>query len=191
MATVNTRPMTAEEFYDWANRPENAGRRWELERGEVVETPPPRDAHGTLLTWLGHLFWQFAARRGKGRVSADAGLLVERDPDTVRGPDLMFFDQSRRFDEVSPITTEDSPALAVEIRSPTDRWSGMLARVDQYLRLGVPLVWVIDPDDRTVTIFRPGQSHALFREDDELTGGEVLPDFRCRVKELFTLPGSA
>src|SRR5437879_1884539 len=93
MATVEVKRMTAEEFWEWASRPENQDRHFELDRGEVVEMPPPGINHGFVCGWIVHLLWVYALRRGKGYpVSNDSGLLVEQDPDSVRGPDVMFFD---------------------------------------------------------------------------------------------------
>ena len=54
---------------------------------------------------------------------------------------------------------------------------------------GVALVWLADPEDRSVTIHRPNEFPKVLDETDELTGDGVLPDFRCRVADLFTLPG--
>src|SRR5437868_1654586 len=95
MGTVTTQRMTAEEFWDWASRPENQDRLFELDRGEAKEMPPPGDAHGSICAWIAHLLWEYVLRRGKGRVTSnDTGVLVGRDPDSVRGPDLMLFGES-------------------------------------------------------------------------------------------------
>src|SRR5262245_24691409 len=102
MATVGTKRMTAEEFFDWLQRPENQHRLFELEAGEVVEMPPPGELHGILCGWIAHLLWRYVLQRGQGSVSSnDTGLLVKRDPDTVRGPDLMLFEESRRLDDLN------------------------------------------------------------------------------------------
>ncbi len=192
MATVSTPKMTAEEFYDWANRPENADKMFELDRGEVVEMPPPGELHGTICAWVASLLWQFAVRRGRGRVTSnDTGLVVNRDPDTVRGVDVMFFDASAPLSGVEAGYPRSIPAVAVEVLSPTDRWGQVQLRVKQYLAFGVPLVWVIDPMDFTVTVFRPGEMQRVLEESDELTGNGVLPDFTCRVADLFALPGQS
>lgn len=190
MSTVATARMTAEEFFDWANQPENAGKRYELENGEPIEMPPPGDRHGTVNSWIGHLLWMYAIRRGRGRVSSnDSALIVEIDPPTVRGPDLMFFDESTPVANISPRFPNALPSLVVEVLSPSDRWSKVQIRVKQYLQRGVPLVWIVDPIDYTVTVFRAGEMQVVLEESDELTGNGVLPDFRCRVAELFSLPG--
>jgi Uma2 family endonuclease len=52
------------------------------------------------------------------------------------------------------------------------------------LNHGTPLVWLVDPESRTVTVYRPGKQHYVLREDDELTGEDVLPDFKCKVRDF-------
>jgi Uma2 family endonuclease len=193
MATdTTTAPvMTAEEFFEWANRPENAGGRYELENGKVVEMPSPGVRHGTVCWLLNGIVFQYLSRRGSGHaVSNDAGLVVQRKPDTVRGPDLMLFLDATRYDDLEPKYTERIPSLVAEVRSPTDRHGKTLRRIEQYHKRGVPLVWLVDPEELTVTVYRPNEFPKVLDETDELTGNGVLPDFTCRVADLFTLPGS-
>ena len=56
------------------------------------------------------------------------------------------------------------------------------------LQHGVPLIWVVDPESRDVSIYRPGQDTQLAAGDEMLTGEDVLEDFHCPVAELFQLP---
>jgi Uma2 family endonuclease len=182
--------MTAEEFYDWANRPENAGKNYELDSGEVVEVPPPKHIHGVVCWIVSAILGQYVIRRGAGYACTnDTGIIVGRKPDTVRGADLMLFLQSKRWDQLTRGYVEDIPNLIVEVLSPDDRPSRTNRRIEQYLRRGVPLVWLIDAEDRTVTVFRPDEFHKVLDETDTLSGNGVLPDFSCRVADLFTLPG--
>ena len=190
MATVETRQLTAEEFCEWASRPENAGKRFELERGEPVEMPPPSEIHGVVCFLVAHLLGAYVFRRGQGYVcSNDTGLLVEKDPDTLRGPDVMLFDEKRRFDQLSRKYSTGVPKLVVEVFSPSDNWGKTLKRIGQYLKRGVALVWVVDPESLSVSIHQPGKDPRVVDETEELHGEEVLLEFRCRVAELFTLPG--
>src|SRR6266480_3460730 len=100
MATVATKPMTAEKFYDFANRPENRDKVLELERGEVVEMSRPGKRHGLVCGNSTGILRNYAIARKKGYVcSNDTGVVVERDPDTVRGPDVLFFEDASRWDE--------------------------------------------------------------------------------------------
>ena len=90
MATVTTKPMTAEEFYEWANHPDNRHKYCELERGEIVEISRPGKLHGLICANVVRILGNFSIQRKKGYVcSNDTGLVVERDPDTVRGPDVL------------------------------------------------------------------------------------------------------
>jgi len=182
--------MTAEEFWEWASRPENQDRHFELEGGSPVEMPPPGEIHGLLCGWIAHLLWEYVLRRGAGGVTAnDTGLLVEEDPDTVRGPDVMLFGESRPLTQLSPRFSTRVPLLVVEVLSPNDQANKVARRVGQYLRRGVPLVWVVDFEDRTVAVYRPGEIQMVLDDTEELTGEGVLPDFQHRVADLFALPG--
>jgi Uma2 family endonuclease len=75
--------------------------------------------------------------------------------------------------------------LVVEILSPNDTQSEIDEKVDGYLAAGVALVWVIDPHDRTVLVYRPGTEPALATVRQELDGEPHLPGFRVAVARLF------
>ncbi len=191
MATAETKLMTAEEFFEFVHRPENRDRYFELDRGEIVEMPPPIKYHGFVCANIVAILWAFAKRRQKGYpCSNDAGFIVERDPDTVRGPDISFYEDSQSAADMDRKYTEQRPLLIVEVLSPNDTFSKVWRRLRQILARGVPLVWVVDPEARSVIIYRPGLESSTVEENEELTGGDVLPNFRCRVAEFFALPGT-
>src|SRR5438105_8974717 len=101
MATVQTKLLTAEEFYEWANRPENRGRQCELERGRIVEMSRPGKLHGMVCANVARILGNFAVARQRGYVcSNDTGVIVERAPDTVRGPDVLFFEDADTVEDV-------------------------------------------------------------------------------------------
>jgi Uma2 family endonuclease len=192
MATVSTKPVTADEFFDFVHRPENAGRHFELERGEVIELPPPMKPHGFICGNVARILGNHAARGGDGYVcSNDTGLIVERDPDTVRGADLCYYVDNETLDNMPRKYSDSPPRLVVEVRSPTDREKKILRRLAEYLRLGVPMVWLVDPEDRFMSVHQPAQIPQVLDEADEVSGGEVLPGFTCRVSEFFARPGRA
>src|SRR5437660_1780233 len=102
MATVQPHLLTADEFWEWASRPENQGRLYELDEGQVEEMPPPGELHGVLCSFIAYLLWVYVRERGKGYVCTnDTGLLIKRRPGIVRGPDIMLFDESRPLDKLS------------------------------------------------------------------------------------------
>jgi Uma2 family endonuclease len=187
-ATATAR-MTADEFLDFVHRPENEGRWFELVRGEVIELPPPTKIHGVVSMNVAGQLWMYTRQQRKGYITTnDAGTLLERDPDTVRGPDIAFFTDAQRFEDLRPKYGEEPPVLAVEVLSPDDRAARVLAKVDDYLRNGVRVVWLVDPEGRTVRVYRPNMPTTNLAADDEITGGDELPGFRCPVRDFFLLP---
>jgi len=190
MATVDTKLMTAEEFYEWANRPANRDKYCELERGEIVEMSRPGKRHGLICANGVGILRNHTIHRKKGYVcSNDTGIIVEREPDTVRGPDIMLFEDATRLEEVDEKYGERPSLLSVEVLSPNDTPGKVMRRVREQLRFGTQMVWVVDPEARNVTVHQRGKEPLIFEETEELTGGDVLPDFRCRVAEFFKLPG--
>lgn len=192
MATTRskTKRMTADEFFDWVHRPENDGKDYELVRGEVVEVGRPGERHGVTCGNAGWILNGYTRQRRRGFVlTNDAGIILERDPDTVRGSDVQLFDEIRAFEDLNPKLTEGIPRLIVEVLSPTDRMSKVIGRIEEFLRAGVSLVWLVDPEDRNVTVFRQDRSPRVVTEDAELTGEDILPDLVCRVADFFFMAG--
>jgi Uma2 family endonuclease len=112
-------------------------------------------------------------------------------PSLVRKPDVSFLRFGRLPDEQIPEGhLRIPPDLAVEVLSPNDLDYETDQKIEQYLAAGVQLVWVVNPESRTILIYRAdGTIHGL-RERDELSGEAVLPGFRCRVGEIFQAPAS-
>jgi Uma2 family endonuclease len=182
--------MTAAQFFEWVQRPENAGRHFELERGEVVELSRPGELHGTICSNVDYVLGGYIRRRRRGHVLAnDTGVLWERDPDTVRGPDIFFYDEKPRLIDLNPRYSDHVPVLVVEVASPNDKMSRVTRRVTQFLRWGVKVVWVVHPEEQTVTVYLPDRAPDVLELHEELSGGDVLPDFRCRVAEFFFTTG--
>src|SRR4051812_21756844 len=103
MVETTTRRMTAEEFCDWVQLPENANRWFELVRGEVIELPAPLKLHGIICMNLGARLWNLSQEQGKGYVTGnDSGVVLARDPDTVRGPDIAYYEDTNTIAEVHP-----------------------------------------------------------------------------------------
>ena len=190
MATVATKPMTAEEFYEWSDRPENEDKLFELERGEIIELSRAGRRHGLVCANVAGILGNFASRRKHGYVCSNhTPVVVERNPDSVRGPDVLYFDDAKKFEDVDEKYGETPPLLAVEVLSPNDTVGKMNRRIREQLLFGARVVWLLDPEARNVTVYRLGQDYGVVEEAEELDGGDVLPDFRCKVAEFFNLPG--
>lgn len=190
MASVLSKLMTAEEFYDFVNEPRNRDRHFELEAGEVVKVSRPGERHGVACGNGVWLLSNYTRQRKKGYVcSHDMGLVLERDPDTVRGPDISLYLESRKFKDLEVKWPKRLPKLIVEVLSPNDRMGKMLKRIAKFLKKGVAMAWLLDPEDETLTIFMPNREPVVLERDEEVAGLKLLPDFRCKVADFFAMPG--
>ena len=186
MTTTTTHLMTAEQFFDWVNRPENGGKHYELIRGRAVEVSRPGERHGNVCSNVNFVIAAYIRQRRCGYVCGnDTGVIWEHSPDTVLGPDLIYYHENRSYRDLNPRYSDDVPTLVVEVLSPNDRPHQILRRINQLLSWGVRLAWVIDPEDRTVSVHRPGAAPEILDATQELTGDGALPDFRCPVAEFF------
>lgn len=186
---IETPLLTAEEFGDWVQRPENVDKWFELVRGEVIELPPPTKPHGFVSGNTSRILGNYTFQRRKGYVTAnDSGVILGRDPDTVRGPDVALYEDAQAFADLHPKYGEVLPRLAVEVLSPNDRADRVVRKITDFLESGVDMVWLIDPEARTVTVYRRDKGPRLYEEHEDLDGEDILPGFRCRVADFFLLP---
>jgi Uma2 family endonuclease len=184
MASVAQKPITAEEFALLPDPPD--GTKQELVRGVIVTMPPPGFDHGLCRTRISGLLDHHARSKHLGRVTVETGLVTERDPDTVRGPDVAFWSYERLPSDQRPQGYPSVTAdLCVEVLSPKKRLRQIREKMREYFERGVRLVWVVDPEDHTVMVYRSPDEGRLLHETSMLSGEEVLPEFSCRVAELF------
>ncbi|MGH7201285.1 MAG: Uma2 family endonuclease, partial [Planctomycetaceae bacterium] len=117
----------------------------------------------------------------------DTGVITERDPDTIRGPDVWFIGYGKV--PKGPLPSERYldivPEIAFEVKSPFDRWSDLLAKVTEYLHAGVSVVCVLDPQTETARVFYPDLPFVVLSGDDELIFPDQLPEFRVPVRRFF------
>lgn len=176
--------MTASEF---ASRPRPAdGSREELVRGEITMTPPPGFEHGYVQTNIATLLNVHVRKHKLGRVVVETGLVTENDPDTVRGPDVSFWSKERLpMDQTPQGYPEVAADLCVEVLSPDDPMAKVSKKLEEYFTRGVRLVWVVNPRTRTVVVYGSLTDHETIEADGYLEGGDVVPQFRCAVAEIF------
>lgn len=157
--------------------------------GEVVQKRMPNTAHMIVQALLVMVVGQFIQRNRLG-ICGPEGRCIFGPPGGERAflPDFLFVAAAHLggLDLHGPIRR--APDLAVEVLSPDDRMSEVLGKLRFYLTYGVRLVWLIDPQNRTVTMMTsPNEAHIL-GEDGMLDGGEVLPGFSCAVQEILPPP---
>ena len=185
MAVVDASPrlLTAGDLL----RLSSQGVRGELIRGVLSETMPTGRAHGRVVANLVAELRTFAKPRRLGILTAsDSGVWLERDPDTVREPDIAFFSA-----ETSPLEewvhgyAEVAPDLVVEVGSPGNSRRELNDKALMWLSFGVRLVWVVHPDTRTVDAHRTNRPVVTLSGNQALDGLDILPGFTCPVHEIF------
>jgi len=162
---------------------------WELDNGRLVAMPPPGDTHGGVETKFAAVLYYEGELKGLGKARCgEVAIVLWRDPDRVVGADVAFVAKSSLPIQVSKEGyLETIPDLVVEVRSKNDTIAGLMNKVRDYLKAGVRVVWVADPDKRTVTAHRAHRKPQIFSENDPLTIDEVIPGFRVAVRNFFEI----
>ena len=178
-----TRLLSIEEF----EQLDEPGYRLELSNGRLVREPLAGHTHGRIASRIDFLLRQFVQENDLGEVyGAETGFVLNKETRIVRGPSVAFVSRER----ILPDLPEHGyfpgpPDLAVEIVSPTNTASLLQAKVLDYLRAGVRLVWVVYPETRTVAEHTPLAQSRFLGNGDELDGRSVLPGLRVRIAEVF------
>ncbi|MEX0668874.1 MAG: Uma2 family endonuclease [Pirellulales bacterium] len=191
MATATelpTRPMSVEEFLAL---PDDGMERM-LIRGRLLQKPFLfRDRwHAAAEANIAAILWSWLEAQPKPRrgmvYSGQGEFHLERNPDTIVGLDVAYVSpDSEANQSEDPRHFVGPPVLAVEILSPSDKLEEITAKVDCYLAAGVPLVWIVDPHFRTVTVHRPSVDPRMFSGAEELLGDPHLPGFRVAAARIF------
>jgi Uma2 family endonuclease len=158
--------------------------RYALIGGELYRMPPPQGQHGLIVTTLIWHVYGFARAHNLGRVYDQSGFILERDPDTLLSPDLSFV-QAAHVPADPRGYPEVPPDLVVEVASPSQRGPSIAEKVAIYVGVGVRLVWVVDPQRRSVRIHRADGTEQRLSDADFLDGEDILPGFRLPVAEIF------
>ena len=161
--------------------------RYELVEGELKVMSPAGEEHGAVIINLTVPLAQYVKANGLGQVfAAETGYKLASNPDTVLAPDIAFI-RRERIEQTGLLKgyRESAPDLAVEVMSPGDTVKEVTEKAGKWLAAGARAVWVVNPKKRTVTVYRPAAETLTLGEQDELDGGEVVPDFRCKVAEIF------
>lgn len=160
---------------------------WELIDGELVPVTPSGLESSSLGHRIGRIVGNFVDVHGLGMMTgADGGYVLFPDRATIRVPDVAFIRQDRlppkgersRFPRLAP-------DLAIEVLSPSDSTSEVIAKLEMYQESGIPLIWIVDPQKTTITIIATGKPTVVLRPGDTLDGGDVLPGFSVPVAEIF------
>jgi Uma2 family endonuclease len=162
----------------------DSDQRYELVQGDLIEMPPPSKEHGLIIASLIAALLPFIRAHELGQLMAEAGFLLESEPDTVRAPDVAFV----RRERIAPISGgyyPFAPDLAVEVISPSNSVGAVQTKIAQYFAKGARQVWLIYPAMRTLHVYSSPKSVRILDTTDTLEGGDLLPSFSLPVAELF------
>ncbi len=106
-------------------------------------------------------------------------VLVRISPDMTSEADVCYVSYAK-----SPAALK-LPDGVIEVRSPSDLWTDALGKMLDYLRVGVPVVVILDPKTESASVYRPGARQQIFEKDQTLTLPDVLPGFEVPVACLF------
>jgi Uma2 family endonuclease len=159
----------------------------ELVKGEIVTMSPGGVRHSRVTANVVAILTAHVQARGTGRVlTGEAGVVVARGPDTVRGADAAVISYAR----LPKGRLEDGfltapPELVVEVLSRDTSWEQMEAKVADYHGFGVDLVWVLDPQTNALRVYPRGGGPEVLHAADEAGADPHVPGLRVRVSRFF------
>ena len=159
----------------------------ELVRGEIVRMSPGGFRRSKV---TGRAFFLLEVHNQAHRLghvlAGEAGFIVRRGPDTVRGADVAFISYQRvpKDAQVAGFL-EQAPELVIEVLGEDRSWSEMEEKISEYHAAGVDMVWVLDPRTLTLQVCPRGSSPVLLREADIASADPQVPGFSCRVADFF------
>lgn len=182
MSLITQQLMTAEDLWQLPD----TGMRHELIDGELVEIMPPGGVHGAIAVILSTLLRVWAKQQRRGYIGVEAGYILKRNPDKVRGPDVSYV----RAESIPASGVPEgfwtiAPDLAIEVVSPTETAEEIREKVRDFLVAGTSIVWVVYPRSREVIVHLPNGTAQTYDENAVLTSPTILPNFSCTVAELF------
>jgi Uma2 family endonuclease len=180
---------TAEEFLAALDELPEGGQWTELVAGEIRRLSPPTMEHGNVVLNLSKALADHLQKPNTPTYACfELGLIIARNPDTVRYPACSVYTTAPKFGESDKLISENRPSLVIDIASSRDRRKNLEARLQAFHDWGVLSTWVIDPEGRFVFIAVKGRAVQRFGEHQTLVGGDALEGFRMQVADLFREP---
>lgn len=163
----------------------NDGRLRELVDGQVVEWDVANLRHGLVINALAYLLNAFVRPNRLGSVAlADALIRILGSRYNARGGDIAFFARGRLPKDQHAPATDVAPDFVIEVLSPSDQPGEVQAKVRDWLRAGVRLLWYVDPDQGVTTVYR-GDKETILGPNDVLDGADVLPGFTLCMRDIL------
>ena len=169
---------------------ENPEMRLELNaQGELVIMPPTGSKTGLRNNELAYVLTAWAKADGTG-LAFDSSTLFALPNGARRSPDASWV-RRERWDMLTEDQQEGPaplcPDFVVELRSRTDRLTTLHEKMQEYIENGIHLGWLIDPFEKRVYVYRPGQPVETLDNPATVSGDPVLLGFVLNVRELWEL----
>jgi Uma2 family endonuclease len=175
--------MTAQELY---RLPGINAKHAELVRGVLRVGEPSGMASSASAARISAMLTLYTLQHDIGVVTGEsAGYRLQRDPDTLRAPDVAFVRKERLPERLPRTFVDVAPDLAVEVLPPSDSRRTTIEKIEEYLAAGTRLVWLVDLDRQTVTVYRPNQAPEVLDGAATLSGEDVLPGFQLAVASVL------
>ena len=156
----------------------------ELVRGVLIREPRPGWRHDRVQIRIASALDEWSRDVGAA-VTTGSGFVLSEHPPTLRGPDVAVV----LGPDVTVLTeggwVRGAPDVAVEVLSPTESPTSVHRKTLDYLEADASLVWLVDPEAASVTIYRRDGSARLLRAGETLDGEDVLPGFSLSLDVLF------
>ena len=181
IATVETKRYTVDDLADWPDD----GKMRELVDGQIVEWGMTSVRHASLGALLTIVIGTYVRERRLGRVMDGEGTVsILGSEYHARKFDIAFYRRGRIPRNVDAAATTVAPDLVIELLSPTDRVAMVEAKIEDWLQTGVALLWYINPQTGTTTVYHDGTIRRV-PAGELLEGADVLPGFQVRLQDLL------
>ena len=180
------RPLNDDEFFDFCMK--NPDLRIErMADGEIVIMPPTGLESAFQNNEVSAQLRNWARADGRG-VTFDSNAEFILDSGAALAPDACWILKSR----LARFTKQQKkqfgricPDFVIELRSPSDRISALKIKMEEWIRNGAQLAWLIDAERCTVSIYRPGQAVEEVRGVRTMEGEEPVKGFRLDLEPIW------
>lgn len=165
----------------------NSGR-YEIVYGEMRERTMPNPQHGRIQAIIAAKLYIYTEQTNSGVVYTETNFEFAKN--LTRVPDIAFisFENFPKEGEEKGSRWHIPPDLAIEVISPTDIYEDVLEKITEYFTFGVKQVWIISPENKTLTVYHSLKQISVFGKEDELICQDILPNFRLQLSEIFQPP---
>lgn len=170
---------------DLVQRLEHGEVRCELIDGTLVDKPSGQ-IEAVLGSWLIHQLWAYFEANNLGVVCCPS-LPIQLRSGLIRIPEVavVSFKRSSAGRSRNQAVVTRIPAHVIEITHVGCSKREIQKRIGDYLAAGVPIIWIVDPRKRTVSVYSDISSSVTLQENETLEGGEILPGFKMSIREWF------